>query len=163
MVEISIGIPSEKIYENLLFWGPWSQSAWENPTSASNQTIFLEGPKSFCFYEKSPLFTYLVVCPSVCLSVCATPQKSCITFPSLELSSPNFQGHLNSSQVIFGRVIPTTGPSGSGPDPEKWGLRQIYLLRGFEAGGVVSYLFGFGRTTPTKCWERNFDFPPSAK
>ena len=102
-------------------------------------------------------------CQSVRLSICLSPRKSALTFEGGNGSARNFQGPPNSLQVIFGGVTRTPGPSGSGPDPEKWGLRQIYLLRGFEAGGVVSYLFGIGRTTPTKCWERNFDFRPSAK
>ena len=103
------------------------------------------------------------VCVSVCLCVCASPRKSALTFEGGDGSARNFQGPPNSSQVIFGRVTRTPGPSGSGPDPEKWGLRQIYLLRGFVAGEVVSYLFGIGRTRLAKCWERNFDFRPSAE
>ena len=47
----------------------------------------------------------------------------------------NFQGPLNSLQVIFGRVIWTLRPSGSGPDPENGLFRQIYLLPGFWASG----------------------------
>ena len=74
----------------------------------------------------------------------------------------NFQGHPNSLQVIFGQAVWTPGPSGSGPDPEKWVFCQIYLLPGFWGRGVVLHLFGIGTTRQTKCWERNFDFWPMA-
>ena len=102
----------------------------------------------------------LCVCPSVCLSVCASPQKSAITFERDVGSARNFLQRPHTWRVIFGRVTRTPGPNGSGPDPEKRGLREIYLLRGFRTGGVVSHLFGKRRTGPTKCWERNFDFLP---
>ena len=48
----------------------------------------------------------------------------------------NFQGHPNSLQVIFGQAVWTPGPSGSGPDPEKWVFCQIYLLQGFWGRGL---------------------------
>jgi hypothetical protein len=105
----------------------------------------------------------MCVCPCVRVSVCLSPRKSAITFDPADGSSRNFQGRLYSSQVIFGRVTRTPDPSGSGPDPAKRVLREIYLLRGFWDGGVVSHLFGIGRTRPTKCWERNFDFRPWAE
>ena len=75
----------------------------------------------------------------------------------------NFQGHPNSLQVIFGQAVWTPGPSGSGPDPEKWVFCQIYLLPGFWGRGVVLHLFGIGTTRQKKCWERNFDFWPTAR
>ena len=130
---------------------------------------------NFAFMKKMRYFiTRMCVCPSVRLSVCPSvrlsvcpsvrlsPLESAITFERVCRSAPNFQGRPNSSQVIFGRVTRNPDFSGSGPDPEKWVLRQIYLLRGFRAGGVVLHLFGNGRTGPTKCWERNFDFLPYA-
>ena len=86
-----------------------------------------------------------------------------ITFFPVDWSAQNFQGHLNSLQVIFWWVTWTPGPSGSGPDPEKWVLREIYLLPGFSSEGVVSYLFGICTTRQKKCWERNFDFLPRAR
>ena len=109
------------------------------------------------------------VCPCVRASVRPSLRKSVVTFDPLDGSAQNFQGPLNSSQLIFGRVTRTPGPAGSGPgpagsgpDPEKTGFRQIYLLRGFWGRGVVSHLFGIGTTRQTKCWERNFEFWPTA-
>ena len=55
-------------------------------------------------------------------------------------------------------VAQTPGPAGSGPDPEKAGFHQIYLLQGFWGRGVVSHLFRIGTTRHTKHWEQNFDF-----
>jgi hypothetical protein len=113
---------------------------------------------------KKKKFSYMVprrfifVCPCVWVSL----RKGSITFHSLHGSPRNFQGSLNSSQVIFGQVIWTPRPSGSGPNPEKGGFCQIYLLPGFWGSGVVSYLFGTGRTRRKKCWERNFEFWPTA-
>ena len=100
-------------------------------------------------------------CVSVRLCVCASARKSAVTFQPGNGSARNFRGRPYSGRVIFGRVTRTPGPSGLGPDPEKWGLREIYLLRGFRAVGVVSHLFGKRRTGPTKCWERNFEFLPA--
>src|SRR5574343_1781389 len=100
----------------------------------------------------------MCVCVSVRLSVCAWPRKSAVTFQRGDGSAQNFQGHSHSSQVIFGRVTRTPDPSGPGPDPEKWVLREIYLLLGFWSGGDVSYHFGNSRTGRKKCWERNFEF-----
>ena len=74
----------------------------------------------------------------------------------------NFQGPLNSSQLIFVRVTRIPRPAGSGPDPEKARFCQIYLLRGFWGRGVESHLFGIRTTRQTKRWERNFDFWPTA-
>ena len=106
--------------------------------------------------------SFLSVCLCVCVSVRLSLRKSAVTFEPLDGSARNFQGPLNSSQLIFGRVTRTPGPAGSGPDPEKAGFRQIYLLRGFWGRGVVSHLFGIGTTRQTKRWERNFDFWPTA-
>ena len=103
------------------------------------------------------------VCLCVCLSVCASPLQSQITFYMLVGWQPNFQGLLISSQVILGQVTWTPRPSGSGPDPEKAGFCQIYLLPGFWGRGFVSHLFGIGTTRPTKCWEQNFDCLPTAR
>ena len=103
------------------------------------------------------------VCPCVCVSVCPSLRKSAVTFEPLDGSAQNFQGALNSSRVIFGRVTWTPGPPGSSPRPGKAGFRQIYLLRGFWGRGVVSHLFGIGTTRQTKRWERNFDFWPTAR
>jgi len=90
-------------------------------------------------------------------------RKRSIIFDLSNGLEQNFQGHLNSLQVIFGWVIWTPGPSGLGPNLEKWTLRQIYLLLGFWSSGVGLHLFGIQRTRPKKCWERNFDFLPTAK
>ena len=57
----------------------------------------------------------------------------------------------------------TPGPTGSGPDPEKWDFCQIYLLPGFWGRGVILHLFGIGTTRQTKHRERNFDFWPMAR
>ena len=103
----------------------------------------------------------LCVCPSVCLSVCASPQKSAITFERDVGSARNFLQRPHTRRVIFGRVTRTPGPNRSGPDPGKRGLREIYLLRRFRTGGVVSHLFGKRRTGPTKCWEWNLEFLPA--
>ena len=122
-------------------------------------------------YRQKKIFSPLVVqgsfrnvCVSVCLCVCASvrlwPRKSAITFERDVRSARNFLQHPHTWRVIFGRVTRTPRPNGSGPDPGKRGLREIYLLRGFRAGGVVLHLFGKRRTGPTKCWERNFDFLP---
>ena len=99
------------------------------------------------------------VCVSVCLCVCPSLRKKAVTFEPLDGSAQK----LYSSQLIFVRVTRTPGPAGSGPDPEKAGFRQIYLLRGFWGRGVVSHLFGIGTTRQTKRWERNFDFWPTAR
>jgi len=99
----------------------------------------------------------------VCLSVCLWPLQCEITFDPIVRLCSNFQHQLNSLQVIFKRVTWTPGPTGSGPDPEKAGFHQIYLLRGFWGRGVVSHLFGIGTTRQIKCWERNFDFWPTAR
>jgi hypothetical protein len=102
-------------------------------------------------------------CVSVRLSVRLSPQQGEITFDPMVRSQPNFQGQLKALQVIFGQVTWTPRPSGSGPNPEKGLFRQIYLLPGFQGRGVVSHLFGTGRTRRKKCWERNFDFRPAAR
>ena len=122
---------------------------------------------NFAFMKKMRYFiTRMCVCLSVRLSVCPSvrlsPLESAITFERVCRSAPNFQGRPNSLQVIFGRVTRIPDPSGSGPDPEKGVLRQIYLLLGFWAGRVVLHLFGNGRTGRKNCWERNFDFLPYA-
>ena len=100
--------------------------------------------------------------PCVRPSVRPSLRKSAVTFEPLDGSARNFQGPLNSSQLIFGQVTRTPGPAGSGRDPEKAGFRQIYLLRGFWGRGVVLHLFGIGTTRRTKHCERNFDFWPRA-
>ena len=105
----------------------------------------------------------MCVCPSLCLSVHLWPLQSEITFDPIVRLWSNFQGQLNSLQVIFGQVVWIPQPSGSGPGPEKGLFLQIFLLPGFWGRGVVSYLFGNGRTRQTKCWERNFDFWPTAQ
>ena len=101
--------------------------------------------------------------PCVRASVCPSLRKSAVTFEPLDRSARNFQGPLNSSQVIFRRVTRTPGPAGSGPDPKKVGFRQIYLLRGFWSRGVVSHLFGIRTTRQTKRCKRNFEFRPTAR
>ena len=100
----------------------------------------------------------------LCIRVSVRPslRKSAVTFEPLDGSAQNFQGPLNSSQLIFVRVTRIPRPAGSGPDPEKARFRQIYLLRGFWGRGVVSHLFRIGTSRETKCWERNFDFWPTA-
>ena len=98
----------------------------------------------------------------VCLCVCVSTLKHAITFEGLNGFVQNFLGHPNSSQVIFGQVTRIPAPMGSGSNPEKEGLRQIYLL-GFLSYGVVLHLFGILRTRQKKRWERNFDFLPPAQ
>ena len=116
---------------------------------------------NFAFMKKLRyLLMQMSVCLSVCASVCLSQRKSAVTYEPGDGYAPNFQGRPHSSQVIFGRVTRTPEYSGPGWDPEKWVLREIYLLLGFWAGGDVSYHFGNQRTGPTKCWERNFDFLP---
>ena len=63
----------------------------------------------------------LCVCMSVCLSVCVSPLQSQITFGMFVGWETNFQSLLNSSQVIFGRVTRTPGPSlrGQARTPKK--------------------------------------------
>ena len=97
------------------------------------------------------------------LSVCLSLRKSDITFDLLDGCEQNFQGPLNSSQVIFGLVTQSPGPSGSGPDPKKGGLCQIYLLWMFWGRWVVSHLFGIRIMRRTKLWEHNFNFGPMAQ
>ena len=74
-------------------------------------------------------------CLLIRVSIRPSPQKSAVTFDSLDGSARNFQGPFNSLQVIFGRVTRIPGPLGSGPGPEKGGFCQIYLLRGFWGRG----------------------------
>ena len=71
-------------------------------------------------------------CPCVCVSVCLSLQKSAATFEPLDGLAQNFQGPLNSSQLIFGRVTRTPRPAGSGPDPEN---AKSISSGGFGAGG----------------------------
>ena len=59
---------------------------------------------------------------SVRLCVRVSTLKCQITFDRFVGWQPNFQGPLNSSQVIFGQVILTPEPPGSGRDPEKGGF-----------------------------------------
>jgi len=142
-------------------------SPYQKMPIIKSSCILISGGVSFITKSRIPKFfvclsVRLYVCPSVCPCVCATPQKIIITFEPAHRMGRNFLGHPNSSQVIFGRVTRTPGPTGSGSDPEKGGFRQIYLLPGFSSCGVVSYLFGIGMTRATKRWERNFEFWPSA-
>ena len=88
----------------------------------------------------------MCVCLSVCLSVRLWPLQFEITFDPMARLWSNFQGPLISLQVIFGPLIWTPRPSGSGPDPEKCVFCQIYLLPGYWGRGVVSYLLGNGTT-----------------
>ena len=81
-------------------------------------------------------------CLCVRVSVRLSQRKSAVTFEPGDGYARNFQGCPHSSQVIFGRVTRTPEYSGPGPDPEKWVLREIYLLLGFWAGGDVFYHFG---------------------
>ena len=50
--------------------------------------------------------------------------------------------------------------TGSGPDPKKWVLREIYLLPGFSSEGVVSYLFGICTTRQKNVGSRILIFYP---
>ena len=104
----------------------------------------------------------LCVCPSVSVSVRVSPPKRAVTYEPLDGLALNFQGPLTSSEVIFGQVTWTPRLAGSGPDPEKAGFSQTYLLRGFWGKGVVSHLFRIGTTRQTKFWERNFEIWPTA-
>ena len=71
----------------------------------------------------------------------------------------NFQGQLNSSQVIFGRVIWTPRPS-------------LTPKSGFSAKSISYQSFGAGELSDTflemggqgkKCWEEFFYFGPRAR
>ena len=98
---------------------------------------------NFAFMKKLRyLLMQMSVCPCVRPSVCPSQRKSAVTFEPGDGYAQNFQGRPHSSQVIFGRVTRTPEYSGPGPDPEKWVLREIYLLLGFWSGGDVSYHFG---------------------
>ena len=77
---------------------------------------FQKAQDNFAFKKK---IHYLLSWSSVCLSVCLSTQKSYITFFPVDLLAPNFQGHLNSLQLVFWCVTWTPGPSGSGPDPKR--------------------------------------------
>ena len=81
-------------------------------------------------------------CLCVRVSVRPSQRKSAVTFEPGDGYAQNFQGRPHSLQLIFGRVTRTPEYSGPGSDPEKWVLREIYLLLGFWAGGDVSYHFG---------------------
>ena len=59
------------------------------------------------YAKKIPYGTEVIV-----FCVCTSPLQSQITFDILVGWQPNFQGLPNSSQVIFGRVTQTPGPSG---------------------------------------------------
>ena len=107
--------------QNLLFSGPWRTNDASNHTSAYNQNHFSEGPEQLCFKKKIALFYD----PNVCLCISATKSNN---FRHDLGWQPNFQGPLNSLQVIFWHVIWTPGPPGSGPDPGKGGFCQIFLL-----------------------------------
>ena len=72
----------------------------------------------------------------------------------------NFQGPLNSLQVIFGQLIGTLRPSGSGPDPENGLFHQIYLLPGFVGKWVVSYLLRKQEDEANKTLAAEFCFFP---
>ena len=124
--------------QNLLFSGPWRTNDALNHTSAYNQNHFSEGPEQLCFYKKIALFYD----PNVCLCISTTKSNN---FRHDLGWQPNFQGPLNSLQVIFWHVIWTLGPPGSGPDPEKGGFCQIFLLWGFWGYG--------GRVTPFQNWD----------
>ena len=89
-------------------------------------------------------------------------RKSAITFEQLNGLARNFQDPLNSLKVIFVRVARTRRSAESGRDPKKAGFRQIYLLRGFWGREALSHLIKIGTTRRAKCWERNFDFLPTA-
>ena len=97
---------------------------------------------------------------NVCVSVTS---KKCCNFWLVGQTGAKFSGPTYSSQVIFGQLTRTPRPSGSGPDPEKGGFCQIYLLRGCWGRGVASHLLGIGMTRQTKRWEQNFEFWPIAR
>ena len=107
------------------------------------------------------LWWFIFVWASVYLGVCPS-KKSALTFDSVDGPAQNFQGLLNSLQVIFGWVTRTQEPSGSGLDPQKGGFCQIYLLPGFWGRWVVSHLFRIGTMRQTKLWKLNFDLLPTA-
>ena len=95
----------------------------------------------------------LCVCPSVCLSL----QKSAVTFEPLDGSVWNFQGPLNSPQVIFGRVTWTPGPG-----PRKSGFPPNLSPQVVLGQGFVLHLYGIETTRRTKSWKRNFEIWPLA-
>ena len=122
--------------QNLLFSGPCRPREALNHTSEYNQNHFSKGPGQLCFYEKFVLFSD----PNVRPSNRPSPQKSAVTFDSLDRPARNFQGPLNSSQVTFGRVTRTP----------KRGFLQIYLLRGFGGRGTLSFCVSLSNCTDTE-------------
>ena len=72
----------------------------------------------------------------------------------------NFQGQLYYLQVIFGQVVWTLGPSGTGRHPQKGLFCQIYpSSQGFGAVGL--WLFG-NRTMRQKMLQGEFLFLATA-
>ena len=75
----------------------------------------------------------------------------------------NFQGQPNSLQVIFGQTVWTPGPSGSGPDLEKWVFCQIYLLPEFWGGGSCHTFLESGQQGKKNVGSGIFIFGPRHK
>ena len=122
-----------------------------------NKLPFQKVPDNFAFMKKT-----LYLLTQLCL--CASPQKSAVTFYSLDRSAQNFWGPLKSLQVIFGRVTQTLGPSGSGWDPKTRGYCQTYLLPGFWAGGSCHNFSESGQLGKPNVKSRNLIFcPPPEK
>ena len=77
---------------------------------------------------------FVFVCPSVHKS----PRKSAVTLDSLAGPARNFQGLLNSLQVIFGWVTRTPGPRGQARTPKKFVLPNLSPPRVWGQGGSVT-------------------------
>ena len=80
------------------------------------------------------LWSFIFVWVSVYLGV-GLSKKSALTFDSVDGPAQNFQGLLNSLQVIFGWVTRTQGPSGRAWTPQKGVSAKSISSQGFGAGG----------------------------
>ena len=69
-------------------------------------------------WSGTEVIRFCAVCLGVCPSVRLSLRKSAVTFEPLDGTAQNFQGPLNSSQVIFGRVTQTPRPRKSGFLPD---------------------------------------------
>ena len=74
---------------------------------------------------------------SVCPCIRASLRKSAITFNLFARAAQNFQGLINSSQVVFGQVIWTPSPKGSALTPKSGFSAKYISSQGFGSGGRV--------------------------
>ena len=131
----------KKEFEKLFTWRTLETMSYSSFTKwrGRNFVGFVEFPSfPLTYMQKKNYVVVLRWFVFVCPSVCPSPRKSAVTFDPLDGSARNFQGLLNSLQVIFGQVTRTPGPSGSGPDPKKAGL--CYLSYHFPPFSTISSL-----------------------